>query len=302
VSEEKPARKRRTPKSLIEEVQAPLSSPAPLDLEPSDAYQTGTIHTHRIYSRILRQHRTYLVYLPPGYSAQDPRLYPVIYVQDGQNVFDPRTAPFGIKWGLDDVTQALILQRRIAPLVLVAVYNSKKRLDEYTPTADLQYKGGGADNYLGFVIQELKPVIEAAYRVSPKPAATGILGSSLGGLVSLYAGWRYPEHFGRVLALSPSLWWAGRDLIMAIGGDPRPKSKNRIWMDVGTRESNDDHNGNGVADVLDETRTMKAILLQKGYKLNRDLFYQEVEGAAHTESDWGGRVGQALEALFPYTL
>jgi predicted alpha/beta superfamily hydrolase len=295
--------KGRSPKLPPPPKGAPLISQAPVAPATggNDPYLTGTIFTHKIYSRVLRQYRTYLVYLPPGYSADDPWLYPVIYVHDGQNVFDPRTAPFGIEWGLDDVTQELILQRRIAPLVLVAVYNSKKRQDEYTPFADMLYKGGGADSYLEFLITELKPAVAAAYRVSHAPALTGMLGSSLGGLLSLYAGWRYPEHFGQILALSPSLWWGGRDLIVAIGGDPRPCPNTRIWMDVGTRESNDDRNRNGVPDVLDELRTLKAVLLYKGFQLNRNLFYSEVEGAAHTESDWGGRVGYALEALFPYT-
>ena len=287
--------KSRSPKAPFI-AQVPIQPPP----EGGDPHLAGIIHTHRIYSRVMRQYRTYLVYLPPGYSAQDPWLYPVVYVHDGQNVFDARTAPFGIKWGLDEVAQALILQRRIAPMIMVAVYNSKKRQEEYTPTPDMLYKGGGADTYLEFLITELKPAVAAAYRVNHRPSQTGMLGSSLGGLVSLYAGWRYPEHFGQIAALSPSLWWAGRDLIMAIGGDPRPCPATRIWLDVGTRESNDDRNRNGVPDVIDELRTLKAILIQKGYKLSRNLFYSEVEGAAHTESDWGNRVGLALEALFPY--
>lgn len=256
---------------------------------------------HDFPTQILGGNRKVLVYLPPGYVAADPWKYPVVYVQDGQNVFDPKTAAFGVDWAMHFAAEKSIEARRLQPVVIVAVYNSRHRVDEYTPTADRSHKGGKATFYLQFLIRELKPFIDANYNVSARSEDTCILGSSLGGLLALFAGWQYPEVFGAVAALSPSLWWAGRDLITAIGGTPQLATPStRIYVDMGTRESNDDHNNNGVADVLDELRTLRAVLLYHGYRLNHNLWYDEIAGAAHTESDWAARVGRVLELLFPF--
>jgi len=246
-----------------------------------------------------RKKRMLIVYLPPGYSADDPWRYPVVYVQDGQNIFDPATSAFGVDWGLDRVLQTGILEGKIRPLILAAVYNSRGRLDEYTPTSDPTHRGGKADEYMQFLLEEVKPLVDSQYHTSSVREETCMLGSSLGGLVALYAGWRYNKIFGVVGALSPSLWWAGRDLITGMGGDPDFRGPERLWIDMGTRESNDDRNRNGVPDVLDDLRTLRAVLLYRGYIEGRNLFYEEVEGAAHTESDWGKRAGRVLAALFP---
>jgi predicted alpha/beta superfamily hydrolase len=243
--------------------------------------------------------RKILVYLPPGYSQADPWRYPVVYAQDGQNLFNPKTAAFGVDWAIHKAVDAGISGGTLRPVIVVGIYNSKQRVDEYTPTSDARHKGGKADEYIHFLKTEVKSFIDESYHTSHRPEDTCVLGSSLGGLLSLYAGWRYPETFGAVAALSPSLWWAGRDMITHIGGAELHQPKSRIYVDVGTRESNDDHNSNGVADVLDDLRTLRAVLIYHGYRLGENLWYDEITGAAHTESDWAARVGKVLETLFP---
>ena len=257
------------------------------------------LREHDLTSRILGKPRKVLVYLPPGYSAQDPWKYPVVYAQDGQNLFDPTTAAFGVDWAMHKATDTAVAAGRLRPVIVVAIYNSKHRADEYTPTTDARHKGGKASDYLQFVIDELKPFIDKTYNTSQRSEDTCILGSSLGGLLAIYAGWRHSEVFGAVAALSPSLWWAGRNLITAIGGSLETPPACRIYMDVGTRESNDDHNNNGVADVLDDLRTLRAVLVYQGFRLGENLWYKEIHGAAHSESDWGERVADVLATLFP---
>lgn len=281
--------------------QVPLPPVVPPEWLVRGGTVVGDVRSHEIESHILKGTRKVLVYLPPGYTEGDPWRYPVAYVNDGQNVFDSSTAAFGVEWGLDEIAQSLIEGRKIQPLVMVAVYNSSQRMQEYTPTRDGRRGGGHAEHYGRFLVEELKPWIESRYQVSKRAADTCILGSSLGGLVSLYLGWSRPDVFGLVAALSPSLWWAGRDLIAGIAGDPKERGPHRIWMDVGTAESLDDSNGNGVPDVVDDLRAMRAVLAYKGYKLEQDLFYREVEGATHSEADWGKRIGDVLQALFPFT-
>ena len=257
----------------------------------------GEFRMHDVVGKTRK--RRVIVYLPPGYSDQDPFRYPVVYVHDGQNIFDPSTAAFGVEWGLDAALLAGIRKATVRPMILVAIYNSRQRLEEYTPTCDPTHRGGKADAYLDFVVEDVKSFIDENYNTQTGADNTGVLGSSLGGLLALYSGWRRHDVFGVVGALSPSLWWAGRDLITGICGDPNFKGPRRLWIDMGTRESNEDRNKNGVPDVLDDLRTLRAVLLFRGYKEGDTLFYEEVQGAAHTETDWGKRAGKVLATLFP---
>lgn len=250
-------------------------------------------------SKILEENRKVVIYLPPGYSTQIQKRFPVIYAQDGQNLFDPKTSAFGVDWDLDGAGNSGIATGKVQPFMAVGVYNSRHRFEEYTPIADARHRGGKASLYLKFLVEELKPYIDQHYHTSPAASDTINLGSSLGGLFALYAGWSRPDVFGKVAALSPSLWWAGRGLISAFGGVGPKTRLQRLYVDVGTRESNDDHNQNGVADVLDDLRTLRAVLVYHGYTVDHDLFYSEVTGAAHTEADWAKRVGHVLEVMLP---
>lgn len=259
---------------------------------------TGDIRRHELFSRYIGR-RELLVYLPPGYSDHDSFPFPYALLQDGQNVFDAKTSVFGVEWSVDETAERLIAEQQMAPTVLVAVYNSKARVVEYTPFADPEYGGGGSAAYEGFLVDELLPLLQSRYSLSRRSEERAIIGSSLGGLLALHLGWTRSETFGMVGALSPSLWWGRRGVITAMASGAAPKPRPLIWIDGGTRESLTDSNANGVPDVIDDLRTLRAVLLTKGYELGVDLFYQEVEGQRHDEAAWSARVGDVLRTFFP---
>jgi predicted alpha/beta superfamily hydrolase len=159
-------------------------------------------------SRFLRNQRDLIVYLPPGYDDQPGRRFPVLYLHDGQNLFDGATSFIpGMDWHVGQTADQSICSGAVEPLIIVGMYNTKARIREYTPTHVPKLGGGRADRYAKFLIEEVKPFIEREYRTLAGPEKTGIGGSSLGGLVSLYLGLRIPEAFGKIAALSPSVWW-----------------------------------------------------------------------------------------------
>jgi predicted alpha/beta superfamily hydrolase len=174
-------------------------------------------------------------------------------------------------------------------LIIVGIYNTKARVREYTPTHVPKLGGGRADRYAKFLIEEVKPFVESQYRTLSGPANTGIGGSSLGGLVSLYVGLKHADIFGKIAALSPSVWWNQmviHRLVRGMNVNPRP----RIWLDIGTRE------GPRMVPVVERFRD---VLLQKGWRLGQDLDYERVEGAQHNEAAWAQRVGPFLQFLYP---
>jgi enterochelin esterase-like enzyme len=253
---------------------------------------------HTVESELLGP-RQVLVYLPPGYSEHGSYRYPLALLQDGQNVFDADTSVFGVEWGVDETAERLIAEQQIRPLVLAAVYNSPERVIEYTPFPDPEHGGGGAAVYERFLIEELLPFLQERYSLSRVAEDRLVIGSSLGGLLALHTGWTYPDHFASMAALSPSLWWGGRGMITAMASGPPPSPRPRLWLDGGTLESPADANQNGVPDLIDDLRTLRAVLISHGYEVGKDLLYQEVEGQTHDEAAWSLRIGEVLRAFFP---
>lgn len=256
---------------------------------------TGDIRTHKnFHSRFLTPERDIIVYLPPGYEQEKKKRYAVLYLHDGQNLFDGATSYIpGMEWRVDETAQALIASGEIKPLIIVGVYNAgKDRVDEYTPTKDAKVgQGGKADLYGRMLVEELKPFIDAQYRTLRGPKETGLGGSSLGGLVSLYLGMKYPQVFGKLAVVSPSVWWDKRKIVgdvQALGRRPRL----RIWMDIGTKEGDTPEN------ATKDTRALRDALVFKGWKENSDLKYFEAEGAEHNEKAWSERVAAMLKFLF----
>jgi len=253
---------------------------------------TGDIRVHDNFSsRFLERSRRILVYLPPSYERARSFRYPVLYLHDGQNVFDPRTSFIpGEEWEVDDTAESLIRSRTIRPLIIVAVYNAGEfRMEEYTMGRDAQGRGGKADLYGRFLIEELMPFIESRYRTRSEPRNVGIGGSSLGGLVTMYLGMRHPRRFGKLAVMSPSVWWNNREILKEIP-DEFPTQRSRIWLDIGT--------GEGEQTVID-ARMLRDELVRKGWQMNRDLRYVEAPGAQHTEAAWRARVPLMLRFLFP---
>ncbi len=255
---------------------------------------TGNIQLHRsFHSRHLPDDRDVIVYLPPGYGDDPSRRYPVLYLQDGQNLFDSATAFLGVEWGLDEAAESLIERGEIGPLIIVGIYNAGvRRVSEYTPVRDRRGRGGMARRYGRMIVEELKPFVDRRYRTCTGPADTGLGGSSLGGLVSLFLGLQYPEVFGKLAIMSPSVWWANRDILQRVRRlKRRPAAK--IWLDIGTAE------GSSPFAVQRDAQELKDALVEKGWQLGVDLAFHIDEGAGHDEKAWGYRIQYALKFLFP---
>src|SRR6266853_977770 len=176
---------------------------------------TGDIRVQKsFHSTILNNDHDIVVYLPPGYKGGKQKRYAVFYLQDGQHLFDGATAFIpGQEWRVDETAETLISVGKIEPLIIVGIYNTgKDRINEYTPAADEKYKGGKADLYGRMLVEELKPFIDSTYRTLQGPRRTGLGGSSLGGLVSLYLGLKYPNVFGLLAVVSPSVWFANHHI------------------------------------------------------------------------------------------
>jgi predicted alpha/beta superfamily hydrolase len=257
----------------------------------ADHTLTGEFRVHqRFHSEFLAHDRDVIVYLPPGYDPSSVRRYPVLYLHDGQNVFD-RATSVGEEWGVDETAQALIESGVVEPLIIVGVYNTgEHRIDEYTPTGDGRVKAGGqADLYGRMLVEELKPFIDARYRTLPSALNTALGGSSLGGLLTMHLGLKYPTVFSKLAVLSPSVWWDSRIILREVRA-LQSKLPLRIWLDAGTSEG---------ARVCEDARLLRDALVQKGWVLDGDLKYFEAEGAEHNERSWGSRVDPILRYLFP---
>jgi predicted alpha/beta superfamily hydrolase len=256
---------------------------------------TGEFRTHKnFHSRYLPNDRDVIVYLPPGYEMNEKQRYPVLYLHDGQNVFDGATSFIkGAEWRVDETAQALIEARVIRPLIIVGIYNTSERTTEYTPSADAKHKGGKAALYGRLLVEELKPFIDSEYRTLKDAQHTGLGGSSLGGLVSLYFALKYPKVFGRVAVLSPSVWWDNKMLLREVSA-LKKRTAARIWLDIGTKEG-----GSEAEEHKNNARSLSDALVAKGWKENSDLKYYEAEGAEHNEGAWAQRVEPMLRFLFP---
>lgn len=259
----------------------------------SRAKDEGRLRYHpRFASRYLSTSRDLVVYLPRGYDPHSGR-YPVLYLQDGQNLFDPSTAFLGQDWSVDVTADEMIHSGAIPPVLIVGINNTGvRRISEYTPTRDpRRRKGGKADRYAQMLAREIKPFIDTEYRTHKSASHTAVGGSSLGALVSLEAALRYPGVFGNVAVLSPSVWWDGRvivDMVRDYASRQRPK----IWLDTGTDE------GDRPYDTVADARLLRDTLIGKGWQPGENLSYTEVEGARHDEQAWSCRFGAVLLYLF----
>ncbi|MCX7915290.1 MAG: alpha/beta hydrolase-fold protein, partial [Verrucomicrobiae bacterium] len=229
--------------------------------------------------------RTIRVYLPRGYDQNTWKRYPVLYMHDGQNLFLGMGA-FG-SWNADTNAANLIRFGKLRELIIVGVDNTSDRLREYTPPGCTPPLGGSAlgGRYASFLIHELKPVIDAQYRTLPGPEHTGVLGSSMGGLISTWLGWTYPDVFRRVGAMSSSYWVCSPVPV------PDAKRPIRIYLDSGD---------SGTAnDGLPATVAERDDLVRNGYIFFDDLDHMIGYGHTHNEFWWDRRLPRCLTFLFP---
>jgi predicted alpha/beta superfamily hydrolase len=270
--------------------QATAENEAAAPMAPAVEPNPRLIVFPKFHSQFLPSDRDITVYVPPGYEATDRR-YPVLYMHDGQNLFNPATSYVpGRIWNVQGTADRLIEAGEIEPLIVVGIANTgKQRLGEYTPTENYKLGGGNADLYGRLIIEELKPMIDAGFRTLPDAENTGMAGSSLGGLVTLYLGLSRPDVFRRLAVLSPSIWWDHK-IILSFVKDAMPKPPVKIWLDAGTKE--------GTRTIRDAALLNK-LLTQQGWKDGEDLMYLQVPGGEHDEASWAARVEPFLRFLFP---
>ncbi len=245
---------------------------------------------HAFESKILGNTREITAYVPPGYDdRRDATLrYPVLYMQDGQNLFEPERAFIpGQHWRLREAADAAITSRKAEPMIIVGIDNTgASRIDEYTPTRDeARGAGGRSADYARFVIDELKPKIDERFHTDAARSAIG--GSSLGGLLALFLTLHRPDVFTRAAVMSPSVWWNGRSILRdvdAVSSSSRP----RLWLDVGGREGRE---------VLADARLLRDKLVAKGWSSKGFRYYEDRRGD-HSERAWALRARMMLEFLF----
>ena len=252
------------------------------------------LRVHRSFAgRSLPDTRDVIVYLPPGYDEQTERQFPVLYMQDGQNLFDPSTSYIKDRtWEMREQADAAIEAGEVEPLVIVGIYNTgDRRIAEYTHERDWRMGGGEAARYGRLLTEELMPWIAARYRVRSERENTGLGGSSLGGLVTLYLGLSDARHFGKLAVMSPSVWWNNKSILGYLNEHaPQIWERPRMWLDVGDREGR-----RAASDVELLNRRLKA----NGWRPGQTLHFEKIHGGTHDEAAWAKRVRPMLKFLFP---
>ncbi len=257
----------------------------------------GDLRLHKFRSLIFRNSRFLRVWLPPGYDdpANVSRRYPVLYLNDGQNLFEASTSFTGVEWQVDETSERLVREGVIPPMMVVGIDNAgKDRLREYLPHRSLQpmmLRVQGS-RYPDFLMKEVMPFVARNYRVAPGPENTGLGGSSLGALIALYTAVVRPNVIGRLLIESPSLWASNRQMIResrAIEHWPQ-----RIFLGTGTAEAGRPDKDQS---MVDDVRELAAILRRAGLDDTRLRLVVE-EGGTHHESAWARRFPEALAFLF----
>ncbi len=242
------------------------------------------------------------VWLPPGYGQDAQKRYPVLYMHDGQNLFDPATSYGGVDWAVDEAMTRLIEQGEVREAIVVGVWNTPKRLQEYMPqravagVKKIKMPGPDArasdiisDRYLEFLVKELKPFIDAHYATLPGRADTTVMGSSMGGLISQYAMSKYPEVFGGAGCVSTH-WPAGDGIALDDFAAHLPDpATHRYWFDFGTATLD--------ASYEPYQRRADEILRKAGYVEGQNWITKKFEGAEHSEKAWRQRVDQPLRFL-----
>jgi predicted alpha/beta superfamily hydrolase len=272
----------------------PRKSRAALAPAESTPIAGGVLWLHELRSAIFANTRLLRVWLPPQYDATGATRYPVLYLNDGQNLFEPATAFAGVHWAVGETASRLIGQKKIPPLIVVGIDNTRHRAREYVPYRSQDPKVFLAKGkcYPDFLRHEVMPLIKNKYPILAGAENTGLGGSSLGGLITLFTQLAAPGVFGKLLIESPSLFVANRRIL-----DECRQSRNwppRVYLGVGTHEAGSEESDERTVAYV---RELESILRQAGLDKER-LRVRIDEGATHTESAWAARFPEALEFLF----
>ena len=233
----------------------------------------------------LNNSRKLRIYLPASYDENRAKRYPVLYMHDAQNLFDAKTAAFGVEWGIDETVNRLVAAGVMDEIIVVGIDNTPDRIPELTPCCDPKHGGGKLDAYQAFVIDTVKPYVDKTLRTLPGKQHTAIMGSSLGGLASLAIAQHRPDVFSMAGGVSSSFWWNNKGML----GKLPARVPVRFYLDAGTRD-----------DGLEDTTQMRDAMLKQGYRNGADLFYYADKGGGHNEKSWAARVDKPLAWFFPW--
>ncbi|UCE19591.1 MAG: alpha/beta hydrolase [Gemmatimonadota bacterium] len=264
----------------------------------------GNVVHHGTFPTNFVEPRTVDVWLPPGYAESHEQRYPVLYMHDGQNLFDPVTSFIGVDWGIDETMTRLIEERRIREAIVVGIGNAPQRIQEYMPQKPVETMLSSekkaeciseqgeplSDRYLRFIVSELKPFIDATYRTLPERAQTFIMGSSMGGLISVYAVCEYPDIFGGAGCVSTH-WPAGDGVVIEYLKKTLPDpNTHKIYFDYGTE----------TVDAAYEPYQMKVdtVMQKAGYTRGENWITKKFPGHEHSERAWRQRVHIPLTFFF----
>jgi predicted alpha/beta superfamily hydrolase len=243
---------------------------------------SNQVSTFNIEAPQLKTTKKIWMYLPKNYDSTHKK-YPVIYMHDAQNLFDAKTSYIG-EWNVDDKLDSLNAQ-----VIVVGIeHGNEKRMEELTPFKNSKYGGGKADNYLEFIVKTLKPAIDSKYRTKTNSKNTGIMGSSLGGLVSYYAILKYPEVFGKAGVFSPSFWFCRKEIIDLTNSVPKLNTK--IYFLCGDNE--------GDADIVTDLNKMDNLISEKRCECKNLTKKIIVKGGQHNEKLWRDGFVDAYDWLF----
>jgi enterochelin esterase-like enzyme len=258
---------------------------------------TGDLRIHEFPSRVFRNTRYLRIWLPPGYddAGNAGRHFPVLYLNDGQNLFESSTAFAGVEWQVDETADRLIREGAVPPMIFVGMDNTgKERIREYMPYRSMHPRMLRVQGryYPDFLTKEVMPFVERNYRIATGPENTGLGGSSLGALIALYTAVARPGMIGRLLLESPSLWASGRQLV-------KESRSVRIWPErmflaVGSSEAGSAERSRT---VVDDVRELAAIMRRAVLSESR-LRLVVKDGAGHNEAAWAERFPEALRFLF----
>jgi|SRR5690554_1206405 len=239
----------------------------------------GEVKYHKnFYSGYLDNKRDIIIWFPPSYKENSRKRYPVLYMHDGQNIMDPKTSFAGVDWRVDETVTSLIKEKTIKEIIVVGIYNTKDRMEEYSNSI----KG---NKYIQFIIDELKPFIDANYRTLSSRENTAVMGSSMGGLISFYLVWNFPDVFSKAGCLSSSFYFDDEHAIKMVKNYSGPKKNIKIYLDHGE-------------DGIIGNQRMFCALTKKGFMIGKDIDYYYAPGAVHNEEAWAERLERPLRFLF----
>lgn len=248
-----------------------------------DGQITGNVLYHKNLTYEGLKSRDISVWLPPNYESEIDNRYPVLYVKDGQNVFDPSTSTFGIDVQMDEAADSLIKNNLIEPIIIVAINNTSDRYFEYS-------HGEKGELYMQFIVNKIKPFIDSTYRTKPDRKNTAVFGSSMGGLISFMLLWEYNEIFSKAVAVSPAFKIRDFNYIPFVEEYSTNKKDLKLLISNG---------GTGIdIELQPGIDEMIYVLETQDYKLGQEIILNVFPEDEHSEKDWAKRFPQQLQYLF----